>query len=111
MDLITWREIGHVFAWNRSETGEDQGDDDHGQVVALASVPQWLTALVLVANTDGIATVPRRLAERHADLLGLQVIDLPCPPNVIKGSVRRRTGVTDPGADWFLEQVRAAATA
>lgn len=109
LDRATWRRIGHVFAWSRSETGEDDGDDDNGQVVALAAVPQWLTALVLVANTDGIATVPRRLAERHADMLGLQVLDMPFPPKTIQVSVMRRSGVADSGADWFLEQVRAAA--
>lgn len=111
IDSAGWRGAGHVFAWNRSETGEDQGDDDEGQVAMLASVPQWLTALVLVGSTDAIATVPRRLAERHADLLGLQVLDLPFPPNAITVSVMRRTGVVDPGADWFLEQVREVATA
>jgi DNA-binding transcriptional LysR family regulator len=108
VDVAAWREIGHVFAWSQSETGEDQGDDDEGRVVALASVPQWLTALLLVAGTDGIATVPRRLAERHAEMLGLQVFDLPFPPNTIRVSVMRRSGVADPGAEWFLEQVKAA---
>ena len=72
----------------------------------LASVPQWLTVLVMVASSAGIATVPRRLAERHADRLGLQVIDLPFPPNRIAVSVMRRTGVSDAGADWFLKQIR-----
>ena len=111
IDLETWHGIGHVFAWNRSETGEDDGDDDNGRVVALAAVPQWLTALVLVAATDGIATAPRKLVERHAGTLGLQVLDTPFPPNRITVSVMRRTGVADPGTDWFLEQVRAAAEA
>lgn len=109
IDRTLWRETGHVFAWNRSETGEDDGDDDSGQVVAAAAVPQWLTALVLVASTDAIATAPRKLVERHADRLGLQVLDMPFPPNRIVVSVMRRRGVSDAGADWFLEQVRAAA--
>lgn len=109
IDEAAWRHTGHVFAWSPSETEPDQRQD--GGIVALAWVPQWLTALVLVADTDGIATVPRRLAERHANRLGLQVIDTPFPPNRITVSVMRRAGVADPGADWFLEQVRAAATA
>jgi DNA-binding transcriptional LysR family regulator len=108
LDRATWQKIGHVFAWSRSETGEDDGDDDNGQVVALAAVPQWLTALVMVASTDGIATVPRRLAERHADMLGLQVLDMPFPAKTIRVSVMRRSGVADPGAEWFLAEVRAA---
>jgi DNA-binding transcriptional LysR family regulator len=111
IDIDTWRRTGHVFAWNRSETGEDDGDDDNGQVVPLAAVPQWLTALMLVSASDGIATVPRKLVERHAGRLGLQVLDMPFPPKRIVVSVMRRKGVVDPGVHWFLEQVRAAAGA
>lgn len=109
LDLAGWREIGHVFAWSPSETGHLPADSPPADMVMLAAVPQWLTALMLVASTDGIATVPRRLAERHAAKLGLQVLDLPFPPERITLSVMRRAGVADPGADWFLEQVRAAA--
>lgn len=111
IDHDTWRRTGHVFAWNRSETGEDDGNDDGGRVVALGAVPQWLTALMLVAATDGIATAPRKLVERHADRLGLQALDMPFPPKRIVVSVMRRAGVADPGADWFLGEVRAAAGA
>ena len=109
IDELTWRDVGHVFAWNPSETGGDDSEDGAGgRVAMLAAVPQWLTALMLVASTDGIATVPRSLAERHAARLGLQVLDLPFPPNAISVSLMRRTGVADPGVDWFLAQVRAA---
>lgn len=112
IDAAAWRETGHVFAWNPSETGSDRSDDGVGGTVAmLAAVPQWLTVLMLVSSTDGIATVPRKLAERHADKLGLQVLDLPFPPTSVKVSVMRRSGVVDAGVDWFLGEVRAAATA
>jgi DNA-binding transcriptional LysR family regulator len=111
IDHETWMNAGHVFAWYASETGiESVGNDTREGVPArLASVPQWLTALLMVASTDGIATVPRRLAERHADKLGLQVLDPPFEPDRIPVSVMRRSGVSDAGADWFLEQVRLAA--
>jgi len=111
LDLAGWREIGHVFAWSPSETGHLPADSPPQDMVMLAAVPQWLTALMLVASTDSIATVPRRLAERHAGKLGLQVLDLPFPPDRLTLSVMRRSGVADPGADWFLDQVRAAANA
>lgn len=104
IDDAAWREIGHVFAYNPSETADD---DSREPVRMTAAVPGWLTALLLVASTDSIATVPRRLAERHADILGLQVLDMPFPPSSITVSVLRRTGVVDPGVDWFLDQVRA----
>ena len=104
VDDAGWRDIGHVFAYNPSETADD---DSEARVRMTAAVPGWLTALLLVASTDSIATVPRRLAERHADMLGLQVLDMPFPPNAITVSVMRRTGISDPGVDWFLDQVRA----
>lgn len=111
LDYEAWRGIGHVFAWSPSETGRQPAATPPDDMVMLAAVPHWLTALLLVASTDGIATVPRRLAERHARKLGLQVLDLPFPPERFSLSVMRRTGVVDAGADWFLEQVRAAADA
>lgn len=109
LDEAGWRNIGHVFAWSPSETGQQPTAERIPGMVMLAAVPQWLTALVLIASTDAIATVPRRLAERHAATLGLQVLDLPFAPEEFSVSVMRRAGVVDAGADWFLEQVRAAA--
>lgn len=110
IDEAGWRGIGHIFAWHGSETGQRRAKGDE-QVATLAVVPQWLTALALVAATDGIATCPRRLAERHADRLGLQVLDPPFAPDTISVSVVRRKGAVDLGVDWFLAQVRAAADA
>jgi DNA-binding transcriptional LysR family regulator len=105
VDDQVWRETGHIYAWNLSEVGEMS---EEPTVRMLAAVPQWLTVMLMVASTDAIGTVPRRLAERHAETLGLQVLDLPFPPNRISVSVMRRAGVDDPGVDWFLGEVRAA---
>ena len=110
IDNEAWRDIGHIFAWSLSETAADQPDEGV-QMARLASVPHWLTVLVVVASTDGLSTCPRRLAERHAEMLGLQVLDPPFEPDVISVSAVRRAGVQDAGVDWFLEQVRAAAEA
>jgi DNA-binding transcriptional LysR family regulator len=106
IDDAGYREIGHVFAWSPSEVGADADRTEPG-MVHRASVPQWLTALMLVSSTDALATCPRRLAERHAEKLGLQVLDPPFESDVIKVSILRRAGVQDIGVDWFLEQVRA----
>lgn len=105
IDETAWRDTGHIYAWNLSEVGELTSEPT---VRMLAAVPQWLTVMLMVASTDAIGTVPRRLAERHAAMLDLQVLDLPFPPNEIAVSVMRRTGVADPGVDWFLGEVRAA---
>jgi DNA-binding transcriptional LysR family regulator len=103
-----WRGVGHIFAWSASETEADPPVAEIEPVARLAWVPHWLTALVLAASTDGLVTCPRRLAERHAARLGLQVLDTPFPPNRLAVSVMRRSGARDPGVDWFLRQVRAA---
>jgi DNA-binding transcriptional LysR family regulator len=102
-----WQQTGHIYAWSASEVGLDTGPE-HVRVKSLAAVPHWLTALSMAASTDGLVTCPRRLAERHAERLGLQVLDMPFPPNRISVSVMRRSGVSDAGADWFLGEVRAA---
>lgn len=109
IDEAGWRDIGHVFAYSPSETGADAANGV--EIKRLAAVPQWLTVLILVASTDGLATCPRRLAERHADMLGLQVLDPPFEPDVISVSTVRRAGVEDAGIDWFLQQIRAAVEA
>ncbi|HEY8003487.1 MAG TPA: LysR family transcriptional regulator [Phenylobacterium sp.] len=107
-----WRDIGHIYAWSPSETAMEASEAGVGvEIRHLASVPQWLTALVLAASTDGIVTCPRRLAQRHAERLGLQVLDLPFPPDGISVSVVRRTGAADAGVDWLLGQVREAVDA
>ncbi|HEY2750800.1 LysR family transcriptional regulator [Phenylobacterium sp.] len=110
IDVESWRSIGHIYAWSPSETAMDTSETGTGEPIAhLASVPQWLTALVLAASTDGIVTCPRRLADRHAERLGLQVLDLPFEPNEITVSVVRRAGAADAGVDWMLQRVREAA--
>lgn len=104
-----WRDAGHIFAWSPSEVGADSEEAAPGEQVArLAVVPQWVTALLLAAGSDGLVTCPRRLAERYAGRLGLQVLDPPFDPHPVAVSVVRRAGVADPGLDWFLEEVRRA---
>lgn len=111
IDEAGWRRTGHVFAWNPAETGIAPKSAPDPDMTHFASVPGWLMALMLVASTDAIATCPRRLALRHAEKLGLQVLDLPMPPETISVSVMRRSGAADEGAAWFLEQVRLAVEA
>lgn len=110
IDEQRWRETGHIYAWSQSETAPSEvgGSDD---VTMLAAVPHWLTVLMLVSSTDGVATCPRRFAQRHAAKLGLQVLDPPFEPDVISVSAVRRAGLKDEGVAWFLDQVRQAALA
>ncbi len=103
-----YNEIGHIYSWAPGEGGEED-DQERGQGAKIdAIVQRWMTVLVLVAASDSIGTVPRRLAERHAEMLGLQILRPPFPPSRITVSTARRTSITDPGADWLLTQIRAA---
>jgi DNA-binding transcriptional LysR family regulator len=101
-----YNSIGHVFAHSESEAGE------HGaatpEIAFTAAVPGWLTVLTIVATSDAIATCPRKLAERQAKLLGLQVLKTPFVPFTIEVGAVRRAGSEDAGADWFLERIREA---
>lgn len=108
IDEEGWRETGHIWAWSQSETTPSEAGRREN-ITMLAAVPHWLTVLMLVASTDGVATCPRLFAQRHAAKLGLQVLDPPFEPDVISVSAVRRAGLRDEGVEWFLDQVRQAA--
>ena len=99
---------GHVFSQSPGEGGEAGDADEASRMHYHAVVPRWLTVLTMVAACDAIGTVPRRLAERHAKVLGLKILEAPFVRTAIAVSVVRRAGVADAGADWFLAQVRKA---
>lgn len=109
IDWDTWLSVGHIFAFARGETGGDDSSGIDARMKSLAAVPGWLAALTLVASTDGVCTCPTRMAERHKDMLGLQVLRPDFLNYEIKVAAVRRAGHVDEGRDWFLEQVRAAA--
>ena len=101
-----YQSIGHVFAHSESEAGPDNAETP--EIVFNAAVPGWLTVLAIVASTDAIATCPRKLAERQAGLLDLQVIKTPFEPFSIDVTAVRRAGSEDAGIDWLLGQIRKA---
>ncbi len=107
IDRATWQTVGHVFADSNMEEGSDQTPAP-SDIVFVAAVQRWLTALVMVSASDAIATCPLRLARRQAKVLGLQVITTPFLQDRIPLYAVRREGPGDPGANWFLEQIRKA---
>jgi DNA-binding transcriptional LysR family regulator len=102
-----WLKIGHVFADTRLEEGVDTPPPVDG-IASVASVQRWLTALVVVAASDTIATCPLRLAKSLAGRLGLQAIRAPFLQDRIPVYAVRRAGSADAGVDWLLEHIREA---
>jgi DNA-binding transcriptional LysR family regulator len=98
--------MGHVFAI--AEGAEEAEESSSEDLTLLAAVPRWLTVLVMVAASDAIGTVPLRVAERQARVLGLQVIKAPFLHHRVAVSALTREGGKDAGRDWFLDQIRRA---
>lgn len=107
MTYKQYTSIGHVFAHSETETGSDS-ESDTSDIKLTATVPGWLTVLMLVATSDAIATCPRKLAQRQSSLLGLQVINPPFEPFRIEVKAVRRAGHADAGVDWLLDRIRDA---
>jgi len=104
-------EAGHVFSGSPTEGDADEGEraEDITGIKWRAVAPRWLPALVMASQSDALVTCPRRLAERLAPVLGLQILQAPFVSNRITVSVARRTGETDDAISWFLDAVRDAA--
>jgi DNA-binding transcriptional LysR family regulator len=72
----------------------------------VASVPMFLTAMITVANSNLAATVPSRLAARHAKQLGLAVFDAPLKVDPFTISlVRHARSASDLGLDWLAGKI------
>jgi DNA-binding transcriptional LysR family regulator len=108
ISLAAYCETGHVFAYTPSEVSSDAILPSPRAVKAHAYVPGWLAALALVAASDAIATCPRRLAERQAKVMDLQILKTPFALDSQKVLAVRRIGASDAGADWLLDQIRRA---
>jgi len=120
IDLATYARIGHVFVGNpdgvlmedapfdreamRSTYGEFPGPD---LVRTHAYFTVRESAMLMVSESDVLADCPRRLAERYADRLDLQVIDPPYPPFHFTVQVVRRAEAPDAGVDWLIERIAA----
>jgi DNA-binding transcriptional LysR family regulator len=111
LDLNTYLELDHILV---SFVGGLTGFTDMAlkrrklSRRVVASVPRFLAAFAAVANGDVIATVPQRVAIKHAKSFGLKIYR---PPLTIPGfsvtAVRHARSQGDPGLNWLVEQIRA----
>ncbi|MGA0599930.1 LysR family transcriptional regulator [Caulobacter sp. KR2-114] len=107
MDLDAYVATGHIFSAASGENSTEEPVPDRRAIATLAVVPRWLTALSMAAVSDALVTCPRRLAERQAPLLGLQVLTPPFAQKPFTVHAMRREG-PDPAVDWLLEKIRTA---
>lgn len=72
----------------------------------VASMPLFLPALTVIADSDLVATLPSRLVQRHAALFGLAECE---PPVTIRpfavSTVRHVRDSNNPLHDWIIEQL------
>jgi len=74
----------------------------------VLTVPNFMIALATIAESDIIATLPRRLVQRHAKRFGLQLREIPLrsprKPDDI-GVVSTKAAMADAGVAWLFETV------
>lgn len=75
----------------------------------VVAVPYFLAALATVASTDLIATVPRRVAGRHAASFGITTAPPPVPIRSFPVQmVWSKRGGADPVISWLRDRVEEA---
>ena len=74
------------------------------------TVPNFLHAMLLVAETDLVAAVPRRLATSHAARFGLTLTEPPLPrgSDAIR-AVASRAALMDHGVAWLFQSLQRTA--
>jgi DNA-binding transcriptional LysR family regulator len=111
MTLARYCAASHILV---SMTGDPHGNVDSelkklGRVRRIAAtVPNFLLALTLVAETDLVAAVPRRAAD-HARRLGVVLVDPPAPLAPLARSaisvIATRAALEDAGVAWLFGMV------
>ena len=121
-DFVVAMSKGHAFARNPTEASfcaakhllVSSGGDPHGFVdevlgkrgrtrrVAL-TVPSFAMALEVVASSDLLAALPRRLVHRHAARFGLTAVELPFKRKADPiQAVTTKAAMSDAGVAWLV---------
>lgn len=75
----------------------------------VASVPMFMTAMTTVAQSNLAATIPARLAAKHAGQFGLKIFEAPLKIDPFTISlVRHARSASDLGLDWLATKVLQA---
>jgi DNA-binding transcriptional LysR family regulator len=75
----------------------------------VASVPMFMTAMTTVAQSNLAATIPSRLAAKHARQFGLKIFEAPVKVDPFTISlVRHARSASDLGLDWLATKILQA---
>jgi len=85
----------------------DKALAEHGRTRRIAlTVPNFMLALALVADSDLLSALPKSLLSRNAARFGLQDVAVPLPlPNFQISAVATRAALTDAGVAWLFEML------
>jgi DNA-binding transcriptional LysR family regulator len=110
LTLAAYLELGHVLVSQRADSpgSVDRALEARGKRRRVAArVSHFLMVPVLVARTDLVAALSRRVAAPFARPLGLQVLAPPLPlPRGRIGHVWHEQADKDPGHRWFRALVK-----
>ena len=122
-DFVIAIRAGHAFARNPtlkrycemqhlvvSESGDPYGLVDeylakqgHSRRIAL-TVPNFMFALAVVAESDLVSALPRRLVTMHADRFRLLGLDSPVPlPTFRLNAIAPKVAMMDAGVSWLFK--------
>jgi DNA-binding transcriptional LysR family regulator len=113
--LERYCEMQHVVV---SLTGDAYGFIDevlakrgHSRRIAL-TVPNFMFALAVIAETDLISALPRRFAAMHAARFGVVGLDTPLPLGSFRlNAVAPKAAMMDRGLTWLSDELGRAAQA
>ena len=101
-----------------SEDGDPYGFVDallarEGRLRRVAlTVPNFMFALAMLADSDYVCALPRRLVALHGARFGVKAIEAPFPmPRFRLNAVVPQVALLDPGIAWLLERMGPSASA
>jgi len=124
-DFVVAMRAGHLFAddptleryCEMQHLVVSHGGDPHGFVdnvlatqgrsrrVAL-TVPNFMLALAVIAETDLISALPRRFVAIHAPRFGVVGLDAPLPlPNFRLNAIAPKVAMMDAGLAWLFDRI------
>lgn len=106
-ELQTYLDVEHVVV---SMTGDPMGFVDHilakdGKARRIAlTLPNFMFALAVVADSDFVCAVPRHFAAMHAERLGIGILEAPFPmPAFRLNAVALHSAMRDSAISWLFD--------